>query len=391
MLEFRGVQDRYVGDIGDFGKYALLNALTQDGLRLGVHWYLNAHPESNNDGSLRRFQHLRNCDPHIFDSLQSIQATSRSVAAIERAGILPGNTVYYPQPLPSSRVPKYTNLREEWHDAAMEVLAGVNIVFLDPDNGLNLAERPKTNLNKHVQKHELLHYLKRGQSLIVYHHQTRAAGGLKATIPQTLRQLRDLGFEDGWALSFHRQSVRIYFIIPAPTHRGRLRTLTDAFLNTEWGRGKHFMMHKLSSDSLLSDCDAIKRGVRLFHHLVNQANSGNAVGIGYADFFAYIHAAKTFHDLTGRNYKPSDTTNVLGIALGITSETGRLVVARSGHSIQTGLDTFIWSVEKPHDRPIGAWESKTALPYTREQWLAVFPQGERRLITPAELESLTSR
>ena len=30
------MQNSYVGDIGDFGKYALLNALAGDELRLGV-------------------------------------------------------------------------------------------------------------------------------------------------------------------------------------------------------------------------------------------------------------------------------------------------------------------------------------------------------------------
>jgi hypothetical protein len=35
------MQDRYTGDIGDFGKCSLLRNLTRDDLRLGVIWYLN--------------------------------------------------------------------------------------------------------------------------------------------------------------------------------------------------------------------------------------------------------------------------------------------------------------------------------------------------------------
>lgn len=34
------MQDRYVGDIGDFGKYGLLRALCAHDLSLGVVWYL---------------------------------------------------------------------------------------------------------------------------------------------------------------------------------------------------------------------------------------------------------------------------------------------------------------------------------------------------------------
>ena len=34
------MQNQYVGDIGDFGKYGLLRAISGDPLRLGVVWYL---------------------------------------------------------------------------------------------------------------------------------------------------------------------------------------------------------------------------------------------------------------------------------------------------------------------------------------------------------------
>jgi len=34
------MQDRYAGDIGDYGKIALLKALQTQGLSIGVNWYL---------------------------------------------------------------------------------------------------------------------------------------------------------------------------------------------------------------------------------------------------------------------------------------------------------------------------------------------------------------
>ena len=33
------MQDRYAGDIGDFGKIGLLKALYTQGLSIGVNWY----------------------------------------------------------------------------------------------------------------------------------------------------------------------------------------------------------------------------------------------------------------------------------------------------------------------------------------------------------------
>ena len=53
------MQNRYTGDIGDFGKYGLLKAPCLPGggsdageLSLGVVWYLFADAESNTDGGL---------------------------------------------------------------------------------------------------------------------------------------------------------------------------------------------------------------------------------------------------------------------------------------------------------------------------------------------------
>ena len=34
------MQNRYTGDIGDFGKLGLLRQLRQTGLSIGVNWYL---------------------------------------------------------------------------------------------------------------------------------------------------------------------------------------------------------------------------------------------------------------------------------------------------------------------------------------------------------------
>ncbi len=46
------MQDRYAGDIGDFGKFSLLTELSKQGLAIGINWY-KTEPmisEKNNDG-----------------------------------------------------------------------------------------------------------------------------------------------------------------------------------------------------------------------------------------------------------------------------------------------------------------------------------------------------
>ena len=77
------MQNRYVGDVGDFGKYGLLRALCRPSgaenrpLRLGVVWYLTTDETHNNDGrhigylepTPKNLRDFRACDPDLYDTL----------------------------------------------------------------------------------------------------------------------------------------------------------------------------------------------------------------------------------------------------------------------------------------------------------------------------------
>jgi hypothetical protein len=139
-----------------------------------------------------------------------------------------------------------------------------------------------------------------------------------------------------------------------------------------------------SRDDLVPDRQGVERGVRLFTYLAEAANRGDTVGISYGAFIAYLHDAAEFREVAGRNFLPSDGMAAVQIAWRITELAGgRKKVARSGTAIDAGMDTFIWNAKPPFDRPEGAWHY--SIPYTRQQWLSVFPDGARRLITPEEL------
>ena len=50
------MQDRYAGDIGDYGKIGLLKALYSQGLSIAVNWYLVEvmDSEKNADGTFKQ-------------------------------------------------------------------------------------------------------------------------------------------------------------------------------------------------------------------------------------------------------------------------------------------------------------------------------------------------
>ena len=143
-------------------------------------------------------------------------------------------------------------------------------------------------------------------------------------------------------------------------------------------------------ENLKPDERGLDRGARLFSYLVDAANRGDALGISYGDFMAYLHNAASFREFAGRSYRPSDTADVLAAAEAVTrSAGGRKKVNRSSTTIDAGMDTFIWSrtSKPPFDRPEVAWRgSKYGIPYTRPQRLAVFPHDLRRLVTVEGLD-----
>ena len=128
-------------------------------------------------------------------------------------------------------------------------------------------------------------------------------------------------------------------------------------------------------DVELESC--VEHGVTLFEGLVRRANAGEAIGVSYVGFVERVHGV-AFAKLRGRKWSQSDVSDALQLADQVTEEAGRRSIRRGDVVIEAGMDTFIWRKTPPHVRPLGAWEGR--LPYSREDWLAVFPDGTRQLV-----------
>ena len=122
------MQDRYAGDIGDYGKFALLRTLAAKGLSIGVNWYLVETPPQElavNDGGKLIPNGLAACDPELAEVLRGIsRRPERSVRSLEKACLVPGAR-YFAYVVP-------VDGRAAWHDRALSALAGADLVFLDP-------------------------------------------------------------------------------------------------------------------------------------------------------------------------------------------------------------------------------------------------------------------
>ncbi len=250
------MQNKYVGDVGDFGKYGLLRFLsglkedsTSDpGLRLGVVWYLNPHDPHGTDGRLTRYladspinrSRFRDCDPPLYEALrQMVAGGDRNITAVQRRGVLPPDTTFYESPLPytpgTSRPSRQAN-RENWLAGALEATIGSELVFFDPDNGVSeKADRFGKAGLKHVFVEEVRPFLERSQSLVIYHHLGRLGNAhqqieqLRVSLRSSLDMLRR-----PLALWYRRGTARVYFIAAQERHESIIEARLKGFFGGLW-------------------------------------------------------------------------------------------------------------------------------------------------------------
>jgi hypothetical protein len=139
------MQNKYVGDIGDFGKYALLRHLAKANLPLGVNWYLTPDEDHCGDGRLTAYLDsglMADHDSELFAELyRLVKNERRNVREVEASGILPSSTSYYSRPLDWTQAASGAarlSYRAAWHQDALAAMENSKLVFLDPDNGLQV-------------------------------------------------------------------------------------------------------------------------------------------------------------------------------------------------------------------------------------------------------------
>ena len=160
-----------MGDINDYLKYSLLRALT--GAHAGtlqVCW-LRTAPDGRSDG--QRLGYLgdrelaRALDPVVFDELaRIIAAGKRSVSAVQDSAILAGAR-FHPALLGDGPDARRRHFDEIW-----QALGPRDLVFFDPDNGLEVASVRAGGRNccKYVFLEEIAIALGEQRSVCLYQH-----------------------------------------------------------------------------------------------------------------------------------------------------------------------------------------------------------------------------
>ncbi len=234
------MQNRYTGDIGDYGKLGLLRWLEQAGMRIGVNWYLTPDgKEKNDDGKFVKYlknQSFRNCDPQLWEALgEIVNSGTRKICSLQTEKIL--KAVFYDAEMNFCGTTSAARKEERccWHQDALARLSHRDIVFVDPDNGLMVPSAIGRRKNiKYVLSQELHDYYAAGASVIYYQHKARCKDFVYTARNRELLESGDFPDARTLGLKFRTTSQRFYFFILQPQHELFVQTQIQAMLKTEW-------------------------------------------------------------------------------------------------------------------------------------------------------------
>jgi hypothetical protein len=216
------MKDQYFGDINDYRKYALLRTLL-DGNRLSllVAWMLTPD-DGGSDGGRRSYlsrpDEFARFDPGLFAGLSRLLAPPARprVSLIERTSLLP-RAAYFGRLVPDAQP-----ARAAWRGELLAAASGRDLVFLDPDNGIEVASRPigRRGSSKHVLWQEIEGLWALGSSLVIYQHFPRRPRG-----PFVRRLGGGLRRRTGAPLvaAFPSSSV-VFFLVGQRRHAAELRS-----------------------------------------------------------------------------------------------------------------------------------------------------------------------
>ena len=169
------MKNQYFGDINDYKKYSLIRILSGHGqIETAVCWVLT-EDDDRNDGSRIRYlekpDRWQNYDPIVYEHLKKhvLKKGLRDVSTIERGDILPNCRFY------KEHIHDDTGLRDKFFDKFFKFAQGVDLVFFDPDNGLEIRSIPigRKNSSKYLYWSEVEASYSAGHSLLIYQHLPR--------------------------------------------------------------------------------------------------------------------------------------------------------------------------------------------------------------------------
>lgn len=234
------MKNQYFGDIGDFGKYGLIRSLKKafPQMEIGINWYLTEN-DVKTDGKhidyLLKTTELRECDTELYDFLKEcILNNRRNIDEIEKSDYLK-DIIFYSQILDYSQQTREERLknRHYWFKDSIIELQRAKIIYVDPDNGLEVKSQHigGPNGNKYISYEEINHYFNLGHSLIIYNHRDRKPHDVYLNRFKLIQETLDTKLV---YLRFSRYSVRDYLFVLQDNIFNNITHFLNDFVRSSW-------------------------------------------------------------------------------------------------------------------------------------------------------------
>jgi hypothetical protein len=210
------MKDKYFGDVNDYKKYILLRLLSKNGkLKVMVCWMLTAGDlggDGNKISYLGKPDIWKKYDPAVFDHLKKhvITKKSRGVKSIQNSSLLKGCRFF------DMVITDNPKERVAYFDRLSSAIKNTDIVFFDPDNGIEVKSVPygKKNSSKYVYLKEIKETYSSGHSVLIYQHFPRKEH--RSYVKNIVKRLKSIdGLET--VLSFSTSNV-VFILLPQKRH-----------------------------------------------------------------------------------------------------------------------------------------------------------------------------
>jgi len=155
------MQNKYFGDKHDFYKYLLLNHISKY-YSLGIHWCLVPDEPKKNDGKKTLSKVEMEKNNTLYTILNNSKKDIKNIEIYFRKNVKYFNEKH-----------EHFYLENIYIKKSIEILKTQEVVFFDPDNGIEVLSTNNKNKFKYVSYGLLANYWKMEKTLIIYQHKDR--------------------------------------------------------------------------------------------------------------------------------------------------------------------------------------------------------------------------
>lgn len=238
------MKNQYFADINDYRKYGLLRAISRVAeFRSLVAWMLTPD-DGSTDGKFTEYlsapEKWEKFDPELYAHLRQILSApgDRKVDQIQGTGLL-DNTKYYSEFVPDNAV-----ARDTWFAKLLKQSQDRDLVFLDPDNGLEIKSRPygSRNSSKFLFWREVQALWQSGASLLIYQHFIR-----ESRVQFVQRMLEALNNTAGGSYVEAFSTSNVVFLLALQAKHHHLHETVVESVQAKWaGQIKHWELVRVS-------------------------------------------------------------------------------------------------------------------------------------------------